>query len=100
MDVKITFLNRELEEEMNMIQPKDFISTDECKICKLQRSFYGLKHASRSWIMHFDKVIKMYDFVRNGKESCIYKWINNFMVVYLVLYIDDILLIENDVLAL
>ena len=47
--------------------------------------------------MRFDKVIKMYGFVRNGEEPCVYKWTNDFVVIFLVLYIDDILLIENDI---
>ena len=50
--------------------------------------------------MHFDKVIRTYSIVRNGEELCIYKWINNSMIVFLVLYVDDILLIKNDVPAL
>ena len=41
----------------------------------------------------------MYDFIKNREESCIYKWANDPVVVFLVLYVDDILLIENDVLA-
>ena len=72
MDVKITFLNGELE-EVYMIQPEGFTSIDESKMCKLNRSIYGLKQASRSWNMYFDKVIKTYGFVRNGEESCIDK---------------------------
>ena len=43
MDVKVAFLNGELEEEMYMIQPEGFTSTDESKVCKLNRSIYGLK---------------------------------------------------------
>ena len=73
MNLKITFLNGGLEEKVYMIQPKGFTSTDELKVCNLNRSIYGLKQASRRWNMHFDKVIKMYGFVRNGEEPCIYK---------------------------
>ena len=73
MDVKTTFLNGELKEEVYMIQPEGFTSKNESKVCKLNRSVYGLKQASRSWNMHFDKVIKIYGFVRNGEELCIYK---------------------------
>ena len=83
-----------------MIQPKGFISIDESKMCKLNRSIYGLKQVSRSWNMHFDKVIKMYGFIRKGEEPCIYKWTNDSVVIFFVLYVDDILLIENDILAL
>ena len=43
MDVKITFLNGELEEEVYMIQPEGFTSIDESKVCKLKRLIYGLK---------------------------------------------------------
>ena len=91
MDVKIAFPNGELEEEVYMIQPEGFTSSDESKVCKLQRSIYGLKQASRSWNIYFDKVIKIYGFIKNEEEPCIYKWINNFIVIFLVLYVDDIL---------
>ena len=50
--------------------------------------------------MHFDKVIKMYSFIQNGEEPYIYKWVDNSVIVFLVLYVDDILLIENDIPAL
>ena len=100
MDIKITFLNVELEEEMYMIQPEGFISIDESKVYKLKRSIYGLKQASRSGNMHFDKVIKTYGFIRNGEEPCIYKWTFDSMVIFLMLYVDDILLLENDISTL
>ena len=50
--------------------------------------------------MHFDKMIKMYDFVMNGVESWIYKSTNDPVVVFLILYMDDILLIKNDISVL
>ena len=98
--MKTAFLNDELEEEVYMIQPESFIFTDESKACKLQRSIYGLKQASRSWNMSFDKVIKTYGFIKNGEEPCIYKWVNNSVIVFLILYVDDILLIKNNIPAL
>ena len=68
MDMKTAFLNGELDEEVYMIQPEGFTSTDESKVYKLKRSIYGLKQTSRSWNMYFNKVIKTYDFVRNEKS--------------------------------
>ncbi|KAL0458364.1 UNVERIFIED_CONTAM: Retrovirus-related Pol polyprotein from transposon TNT 1-94 [Sesamum latifolium] len=60
-------------------------------------SIYGLKKAFRSWNTRFDKVIRGYDFIKNDYDPCIYKKISGSSVAYLVLYVDDILLIENDV---
>ena len=48
MDIKIAFLNRELDEEIYMDQPIGFVTKDqEHKVCKLKRSIYGLKQSSR-----------------------------------------------------
>ena len=98
MDVKTTFLNGNLEESIYMMQLEGFMSPDqEQKVCKLQRSIYGLKQASRSWNIRFDYVIKTYGFEQNVDEPCVYKRIIDNKVVFLVLYVDDILLIGNDV---
>src|SRR6266536_2268885 len=59
MDIKTTFLNGFLEEELHMMQPKGFVDPKGSnKVCKLQRSIYGLVQASRSWNKCFDGVIK------------------------------------------
>ena len=97
MNVKTSFLNGKLTKKMYMIQPEGFTFIDESKVCRLQRFIYRLKQASQSWNMHFDKVIKMYGFIKNGEEPCIYKWANGLAVVFLVLCVDDILLIRNDI---
>ena len=80
-----------------MIQPEEFTSINESKVCKLNRFIYGHKQASRSWNMHFDKVIKIYSFVRNGEEPYVYKWANDYIVIFLVLHMDDIFLVGNDI---
>ncbi|KAL2244286.1 UNVERIFIED_CONTAM: Retrovirus-related Pol polyprotein from transposon TNT 1-94 [Sesamum indicum] len=95
MDVKTTFLNGFIEEEIYMDQLEGFtFMGEEQKVCCLQRSMYGLKQASRSWNMYFDEVIWGYDFIKNEFEPCVYKKIGGSTVLYLVLYVDDILLIE------
>jgi hypothetical protein len=48
MDVKTTFLNGELEEEIYMDQPDVFVANgQEGKVCKLLKSLYGLKQAPK-----------------------------------------------------
>ncbi|KAL0546234.1 hypothetical protein IC582_016140 [Cucumis melo] len=98
MDVKTTFLNGNLEECIYVVQPEGFIQKgQEQKVCKLQKSIYGLIQAFRSWNIRFDTTIKSYGFEQNVDEPCVYKRIINSIVAFLVLYVDDILLIGNDV---
>ena len=48
MDVKTAFLNGNLLEDVYMTQPEGFVNPKNSeKVCKLQRSIYGLKQASR-----------------------------------------------------
>ena len=56
-----------------------------------------MKQASRSWNIKFDAAIKSNGFDQNVYEPCVYKKIINGSVAFLVLYVDDILLIGNDV---
>ncbi|KAL0457783.1 UNVERIFIED_CONTAM: Retrovirus-related Pol polyprotein from transposon TNT 1-94 [Sesamum latifolium] len=98
MDVKTAFLNGFIEKEIYMDQLEGFTSVgEEHKVCHLQRSIYGLKQASRSWNTCFDEVIRGYDFIKNAFDPCVYKKIGGSSVVHLVLYINDILLIGNEV---
>ncbi|KAL0433589.1 UNVERIFIED_CONTAM: Retrovirus-related Pol polyprotein from transposon TNT 1-94 [Sesamum latifolium] len=74
MDVKTAFLNGFVEEEIFMDQPEGFTTVgEEQKVCRLQRSIYGLKQASRSWNTRFDEVIRGYDFIKNDYDPCVYK---------------------------
>ena len=64
MDVKTTFLNGFLKEELHMMQPEGFVDPKGAnKVHKLQRSIYGLVQASRSWNIRFDELIKAYSFI-------------------------------------
>ena len=98
MDIKIVFLNGYLEEDIYMEQPMDFISSDgDHRVYKLQRSIYRLKQASQSWNHYFDEAIKSFDSIKNEEESCVYKRVSGSVITFLILYVDDILLMENDI---
>nr|GEV18724.1 putative retrotransposon Ty1-copia subclass protein [Tanacetum cinerariifolium] len=67
MDVKTAFLNGYLDEDIYMVQPKGFVDPKHPKkVCKLQRSIYGLKQASRSWNKRFDVKIRKIDNSKRG----------------------------------
>ena len=85
MDVKTAFLNRSLKETIYMVQPKGFITKgQEKKVCKLQKSIYGLKQASRSWNIKFDQSVKSFGFVQSPDNPCVYKKCSDNVVVFLL----------------
>ena len=91
-------INKNLDECIHMMQPNGFIEkSKENLVCKLKWSIYGLKQASRSWNIRFDQAIKSYGFDQYLNEPCVYKKYNRSVVVFLILYVDDILIIVNDV---
>jgi hypothetical protein len=84
MDVKTTFLNEELDEEIYMEQPVGFVANgQEVMLCKLLKSLYGLKQAHKKCHEKFDKTLTFVAFVVNKADK------------YLCLYVDDILTLET-----
>ena len=97
MDVKTAFLNGNLNEEVYMDQPMGFIEKGkEHIVCKLKRSIYGLKQASRQWYLKFNDAIVSFGFKENTIDWCIYLKVNGSKFIFLILYVDDILLATND----
>ena len=63
MDVKIAFLNEDLEENVYMTQPKGFVVKGKERMgCRLKKSIYRLKQASRQWYLKFDSTIRKFGF--------------------------------------
>jgi hypothetical protein len=57
LDVKSTFLNGDLKEEVYLTQPEGFVENgQEHLVCKLKKAFYGLKQAPRSWYEKIDSL--------------------------------------------
>jgi hypothetical protein len=66
MDVKSTFLNGDLEEEVYIEQPEGFqLSEKENYVCRLKKALYGLKQAPRAWYSRLDRY---YNNKGSGKE--------------------------------
>ena len=50
LDIKNVFLHGDLQEEVYMEQPPDFVAQGEYgKVCHLKNSLYGLKQSPRAW---------------------------------------------------
>ena len=97
MDVKTAFLNGDLNEEVYMMQPEGFVANDSgTLVCRLKKSIYGLKQASRQWYLKFHSVVASYGFVENKVDQCIYCKVSGRKFIFLILYVDDILLASSD----
>ena len=95
LDVKTAFLHGDLEETIYMAQPEGFSRPGhEDKVCLLKRSIYGLKHASRQWHRKFNIHMLNSGFSISKFDECVYvKKEGGVVVTYLLLYVDDMLVV-------
>nr|GEW40045.1 zinc finger, CCHC-type [Tanacetum cinerariifolium] len=98
MDMKTTFLNGDLEEEVYMNQPLGFIMPgNKNKMCKLIKSLHGLKQTSKQWHQKFDEVVLSNGYLLNQANKCVYsKFDASSKGVIIFLYVDDMLIFDTD----
>jgi hypothetical protein len=72
MEIKTAFLNEELEEKIYMTQHNGFaVKGQEDKVCKLQKSLYGLKQPPKQWHEKFDLTLISVGFSVNEVDRCV-----------------------------
>ena len=81
-----------------MQQPKGFIVLGRKDyVCLLKKSLYGLKQSPRQCYKMFDSFMTTHDFKRSNYDSFVYlKMSDDGLFVYLLLYVDDMLIVAND----
>ena len=97
MDVVTAFLSGMLEEEIYMEQLDGYIQPGkENLICKLQKSFYGLKQSPRCWHTAFQKYMEEIHFNQGTAYPCIYIKESGTLAI-LAVYVDDLVVIASTV---
>ena len=92
MDVKTAFLNGDYEENVYMDQPMGLsIEGKEHMVCKIKKLIYSHKQDSRQWYLKFNDNIVSFGFKENTVDWWIYLKIDGSKVIFLILYVDDIL---------
>ena len=93
LDVKTAFLNSALTEQIFM-EPPEGITFSGDKVCKLNKTLYGLKQSSRYWNQELDTFLKQIGFINSKSDYCVYilKRGTPAENIYLVIYVDDILI--------
>ncbi|KAM1456915.1 hypothetical protein ACFX13_035004 [Malus domestica] len=94
LDVKSTFLNRVLQDEVFIDQPDGYIVQGvEDNVYKLKKVMYGLKQAPRAWYEEINAHLYNCGFTRNPSEATLYmKSMGENESVIISIYVDDICL--------
>ena len=90
MDVKTAFLNGNLGEDLYMK-----LHVDKIKYCKLNKSIYGLKQASRCWYLKFKSVMERLSFKNLLNDYCLF--VSKDKDIFVILYVDDILIFGSTI---
>jgi hypothetical protein len=93
MDVKSTFLNGNLKEEVYMRQPPGFtVAEEEGKVYHLRKVLYGLQQALRTWNAKLDATLKKMGFKQSAHEAMVYQRGSRRNVRLVGVYVDDLII--------
>ena len=97
MDVKTTFLNGVIEEEVYIEKPQGLEVEDRAThVCKLKKDLYGLKQAPRAWYGRIDSFLKILGFTKSKFGPNLYMKIVDDEHGIVLLYVDDLFLMRNE----
>ena len=103
MDVTNAFLHSELEEEIYMSIPQGYTPSDGVlppnAVCRLHKSIYGLKQASRQWYKCFSSVLFKNGFIQTHVDNTLFVKFTATSFIALLVYVDDIMIASDDDMA-
>ncbi|GJY91465.1 ribonuclease H-like domain-containing protein [Tanacetum coccineum] len=96
LDVNNAFLYGDLIEDVYMILPQGYDNVDKSKVCKLNKSLYGLKQARRQWNAKLTAALAEHGFEQIKYDYSLYIKHKGYVFVALLVYVDDIVNAGND----
>ncbi|CAN0825128.1 Retrovirus-related Pol polyprotein from transposon TNT 1-94 [Linum grandiflorum] len=96
LDVNNAFLHGDLSEEVYMKLPQGYDGADGTKVCRLRKSIYGLRQASRNWHAKFSSSLLNLGFEQSKADYSMYVYKKDAAQVIALIYVDDVILTGND----
>lgn len=91
------YMHGDLTETVYMRQPPGFQNKEfPNHVCFLHKAIYGLKQASRAWFDKFSSFLLDFGFICSVKDPSLFIYRHNSVIIYLLLYVDDMILTGND----
>ncbi|GJY90673.1 putative RNA-directed DNA polymerase [Tanacetum coccineum] len=92
LDVNNAFLYGDLHEDVYMDLPPGYYDPSETRVCKLVKSLYGLKQASRQWNEKLTSVLNEHGFVHSMNDYSLFVKHDSNNILILLVYVDDIVI--------
>ncbi|KAK1406643.1 hypothetical protein QVD17_42133 [Tagetes erecta] len=96
LDVDNAFLHGDLHEDVYMKIPQGFGKPNDNKVCKLKKSLYGLKQASRNWYQKFTNSLLEIGFKQVGADYSLFIFKEKDTFIVALIYVDDVIIMGNN----
>ena len=97
LDINNAFLHGFLDEEVYMYPPEGYLIAKPGQVCKLERSLYDLKQASRQWNLELTKFLLSQGFCQSKSDYSLFTKVSQGLFTSVLVYVDDLLIAGDDV---
>lgn len=96
MDVSNALLQGNLIEEVYMKLPQGYNTTNKNMVCRLKKTLYGLRQASRNWYSKLSNSLISYEFQESQIDHSLFTYSHKYSFLLVFIYVDDLIITENN----